>query len=700
MPKGLHPHALSSALPPWAFFFIFLFSSLLLSYFHFSPGVKMSLGILGVLCPFLWAMKKSPPLSSPDGDAREFLPPPRAWVWVLLAGITLFTRFYHLTSLSVWPGYDEGMLGFAALELSKKWDWLLFYSGNDSPMGYVWGLGLLDRIMGPSLATLWLLPALVSLFTVPLAFLAARQFFSRSFSLLAAFWVAGSFWPIYLARYSVQPNLVPLWACVSFWLLGRFLKAPSAGKWVWGGILGVGLGLGFYSYISFAPLAAALALMVGTDAFRRRNFGAFVCFLTALLLALVPLGVGARVQGIGHYLGSLWAFSGSLPLRKQGMVSLSYLLELFWGLEDSAHSYRPVWGGFLNPVLDSLFLLGLLQALQNLSRRISQWLLAALFLALFPALATTSLEPFRMVPALVILPLFCIQGLRRLLITWPPSRAAFAAGVLLLFSFGLDFYHLSGPYQHLCRDTGRWYPYLKSVERYRAYQILEPLDRTEGPGFVFAEFVPGFCDETLAIASYAFNAAENPRIAPEKISWAAVLVNACYRPFLAKRFPDGKAYYLSKGLGRPNGGAMLWVMPTAGRGETLQRWGEADASLRPYIHHYLTFAQAEPFQKVAEDLAAAYPSFQGDRFLESCFWEKMADAELKMDPPNFQAAVGDLGKGIQRGYPSANLYYDIGVDGWMDGHKADALRAFQRARKAPGDLTNPGPILSQMGTPP
>jgi hypothetical protein len=385
-----------------------------------------------------------------------------------------------------------------------------------------------------------------------------------------------------------------------------------------------------------------------------------------------------------------------MPLMDQIRVSLSYLSELFWGLEDSVHSYRPVWGGFFNPILGALFFLGFILAIQKRSSALNQWLLAAFFLTLAPALLTKSMEPFRMVPAILIIPLFCLLALRELLAFFKPHRAAILAGAMLLISFGLDFYHLAGPYQQICQTPTLWHPYLKSVESFNAYQILEKKTKTSGPGLVFSDFVPGFCDETLPIAVYGFNAAENPIVAVDKASWSAVVVNAGYKPFLAKRFPDGEAYFLSKEPTRPNGGFMLWMMPTTGRRETLEHWEEATKSLKPFIDQCLSYAAGESFKPVLDQLAAAYPHFKDDPFLESCFWEKMADNELKVPAPDHSASIQAVQQGLKLGYPSAHLFHALGTYWWMDHHWSEARQAFQRAQRAPLDLTNSSQLLKEL----
>jgi tetratricopeptide (TPR) repeat protein len=60
-------------------------------------------------------------------------------------------------------------------------------------------------------------------------------------------------------------------------------------------------------------------------------------------------------------------------------------------------------------------------------------------------------------------------------------------------------------------------------------------------------------------------------------------------------------------------------------------------------------------------LAEGQTLVQGDRFLESCYWEKAADFYYNHDFKNhYPQVVGSLQQAIDRGFPAAHLYYDLG----------------------------------------
>jgi hypothetical protein len=252
----------------------------------------------------------------------------------------------------------------------------------------------------------------------------------------------------------------------------------------------------------------------------------------------------------------------------------------------------------------------------------------------------------------------------------------------------LDGNNLFDAYHRVWSSPGYWRGYAKSLERYRAYGLLEQKAKSEGPGLIFSDFVPGLCDQTLTVADDGFNAERNPSLSADQATWAAVLANVHYQPFLLKRFGPGKVYGLSKDLSDPGGGWMLWVMPvTDSNRETLRRWRWASAALGPFIDQNLSYVRGQPYEKVVVSLQEAYPAFQGDPFLESCFWEKMSDALVKSSGMGGKP-VEALENAVRRGYPAAHLFRQLGVLWLVRNDPSNARKAFQRAVEAPLDFTD------------
>jgi 4-amino-4-deoxy-L-arabinose transferase-like glycosyltransferase len=710
---------------PWIYFGIFLASNFLLSYFAFPLEARLWIGLLGLLLPFGFLLRQKPQAESLTALNKEFLPPLPLWAWTLLGAAAVFIRFYKLTSLSVWPLYDEGMYGYYASGLTRQWNWQMFYGSSQAPPLYIWMEAGLFKLFGVSLSTLWLLPALVSSLLFPAAYWAARGFFSRSLSVLAAVLFGLSFWPAYVGRFSLMTGLVLLAECLALGALARLLtETRPASRPVRALLLGGLVGLGFYTYLHWPALAALLVLGIFVLFWWewRKNpsvaFKVLFGFSLSAFLVLLPLlmGFSREVAGqLSSYLNHLSAAKAASGWN-QFQVSASYVASLFWGMDLSYHTYQPVWGGYLNPVLGAFFFLGLAEALRRLKEPFFLWLLAALALFVLPGALTSERATSRMILVFPVLALMVVLGFRRLLAAQPKRVPLWIAlGVL---SLGLDAFHLAYAYPRVWENLDHWKGYEKSYARYQAYLHLKAAAEKDGPGLIFADFVPGLADQTLTVASYGFNAAQNPKLDPGQAHWAAVLANVNYQPFLKRRFSDGTAYALSKDSVEPDGGWMLWVFPvTPARLSVLRQWQAASHILEPFVEESLCDISGRSHGEMDQALDRAYPAFRGDPFLESCFWEKQADlflrhAMLSKDFPSSSSAeiaqsAQCLSQAVQKGYPAAHLYRQLGVDELLLLNDKQARLDLGKALRAPLNFTDAaqflkiaGPPISPKGGPP
>src|SRR6185369_1280242 len=175
---------------------------------------------------------------------------------------------------------------------------------------------------------------------------------------------------------------------------------------------------------------------------------------------------------------------------------------------------------------------------------------------LLPGVLTGNVEMHRVTAVLPLVLLLCALGIQKLSAETPQRVRFWGLGFLLAFSLALDFHHFTGPYQDwksLPEDKRGW----RSVERLRAYQILEETSRLEGPLLVLEGFSPSYGDQTLKSAVYSFDASQNPDLDPKSVRWTALLANSNYEPFLKTRFPEGRWTWLTPDLPTRNGGMML-----------------------------------------------------------------------------------------------------------------------------------------------
>jgi tetratricopeptide (TPR) repeat protein len=679
----------------WVCFFLFLAANILLAQGPFSLTIKLWVGLLGLAGPFLWALyeRLPAPKTSRPFYLQEFLPPASPWLWGLILAGGIFLRFYKLTSLSTWPNPDESLFAFIAFHISRYGDNAFFYTYAQHPFTFLWGLALFIRIFGLSLASLWAFPAAISCLSVPLGYFAARQFFSRSLSLLLAVFFAFSYWGIYAGRIACPTALCPLAELPVLYLFGKFLSGgpPKANRRD-AILLGLAIGLGFYAYPpAWAPLAfwfvaTVLKISLGRG---EKSREILYCFGSALSLLLLPFMLFALKENYGSYIGDIAVRHPARLSAGQIQVSLSYLSGLFWGKMEGDY-YGPYWGGLFDPVSGSLFFLGLLQCWRNRGDKLIRWSAVASVLSLLPGVGSGNLEFFRIFFIFPFFLLFVVFGMQRLLSGLTPKNTVLFCGVFFLAAIPANLYHLFGAYQDYWKNPGPSWGFYKSPENFRAYQILQKLAADEGPGYVFTNFPSDMADQSLMVASYPFNCALNPQTAKHPPQWFAAMANDNYGPFLLQRFPGGKWFSLSRDLDRKDGGLGLGLFPLGSLpSQTLKSWLDADRAFAETTYAFLNRPTGTDYQRVFQALGRSEPLIRGDPFLESCFWEKAYYLYLqnsafgdKRKAENFKHSLEALRRALGQGYPAAHLLNEYGAYLMMMGDRSGAAKSFEKSLQA------------------
>lgn len=682
MRKNQETHPGSGASPgfPWLILTILTSTNFLLSFSLLSASLKVILFILGLLLPLgAWAVKTRPTENERvPFHQQEFLPVIPPWVWVALAGAALFLRFWKIDSLFLWPTGDEGLSGAAAIDLSQKWNWDFFYSSGQSPPVLNWICGILFKYSSQVFLNLWLPPAVFSSLAVLFGYLAARQFFSRSFSFLCAGLLAFSYWPLYLGRFCLQGVLMPSWELFTFFCLGKFLTAPNFRKKAWA--LGLGLCAGLHSFIfaTWPVVVAAVAIVVFKVSKRSQTLWAW--FSAGALLGLIPFLMAAFQKGYGQHLlevsmGSRF-FHGSDFFPVVG----NYLSVLLWGTFGQGGFYIPTQGGFLNPLLGAFFCLGLVEIYRSRSSALGKWTVAAGVLFLLPGWISLNVEGFRIVQLMPLALMAAAWGLAAFLGLLAPSRRIWAAAFFLGFTALFDFARLAMPYQDIEVHPQRFLQTGKSLARYRAYGVLEKLEQAEGPGFVLGEW-DILADRTLEATTYFFNAALNTRLDPTRSRWLCLFTDRHYRPFLQKRFPRAQFTDLNTDFPRDRNRMLMVIQDSPENRDTLQKWARADRAFRDmnwaidHVHDRDCLAWAD------QDIHMDYPLIQGDPFLESAYWEKAAYFYYYYSG-HYSEHLRALQLAVQRGYPAAHLYSELAELYTLGGRTALAQEAAQKARQS------------------
>lgn len=683
-------------------FVLFLISNSILSYTSFPISIKILIVIIGILLPGIGSLflkkydRPQPPLTN-----LEFMPKIPLGVWILLIGLAFFFRFFQLTTYSVWPNYDEGWMGYYAVQLANHWSWDFLYAKSQIPPVYIWILGLFYKFFGSSLQTLWLVPSLLSLLALPIAYRAALAFFSRSFAFLFLVLLALNYWAWYTARLSGPMPKDHLSEFLIFLCLGLFLKAIRNNNfyrnYFW---MGVSVGLSYY-LLAFHWFCMALFIssivMISNPAEKQNKLRHLLTYFVPILLFLAPIFWLEWTQKIFQTYYQFIGYKQMSSTYLSIFSNLPYISSLFWGVNPHVW-YGPIWGGFFNPILGALFFVGFLELIEYWRQPVYFWLMAGFAIFLVPGFITKGLETFRILMVLpVALAIIAIGSIR--LFYYLPNRKSWLLLLLFSGSLLLDMNHFR-LYHDEWRSISNWINNGESIERYRAYEILKGTASQNGPGLIFSDFLPGFCDETLSATDGDFNVCENPNMTIDDAHWTAVLANVNYRPFLEKRFGPAKAYALSSDRDLPDGGWMLLIIPLTKKNKPVFRhWMEASRSLMPFIdvnlgHHYVLSNQ-----EYIDALLNAYPHFRNDPFLESCFWEKTAylylDIQYQSVPVSHinEDAFQCLQKAVTLGYPSAHLYYRLATLYKINHDEVKAKKVFLQATHCPMNLTKANQFL-------
>ncbi len=306
-----------------------------------------------------------------------------------------------------------------------------------------------------------------------------------------------------------------------------------------------------------------------------------------------------------------------------------------------------------------------------------------------------NLEAFRVVQVLPPLLFVSALGLHYLLEGLNPPRRWPYLGLLLLISLVFDFSRLVEPWADCEAQPENFDRPVKSVEKLRAYRVLEQTWKEKGPGLILADFdTEAQNDATLSLFSRPLSGEWDSLKLPGKIGWAALYVNVHYQPFLEKRFPETQWFWVGQDLKKPDGGLVLAVIPIEDeKDEFWYRWRDLNALLREVDGDRL-WQPHEDWDVLLQELSKGEELAKGDPFLESVYWDKVAAFEYgKLDYPAHLAALQNA---VSEGYPTAAICFELGNLYQTKGMNAEAIKSYEKARQAPLDLTPSRLILKQL----
>ena len=644
----------------------------LLAYAPIPPDTQFlaNLAMLGLLSLVLFRLGSLPQRTRPPD-----LPEPDPRIRILLTILLAASLTFRLTTFSPWPLYDETLNGLYALDNLHGWDGRLHYYFSALPPLFIWTLTLFFKILGVGKTALWLLPASLVFLSVLLMESAARRTLGGSEALLVLAFGGFGFWPQQAARFSHPYVLVLFWSALCLWILSFARTWGKKRPVLHAAFLGTALGAGFYTFYSWPVAAAGIGLLFlathGRRLRTREGLPILATLLTPVMAALIPVIRDAFHGAYEGHLGRLLDLSSAPDLWIGRSLCVT---SLFWS-HPLHFVFGPVLGGLLNPIEGAVVMTGLVAAALHPRAARLRWILLLLVLLLLPPLLSTPLNFTRMIQVYPLVLFLMVLGSRHLLARLKRPWAWAAA--LWFLSTALNMALLWGPTRHTYTDPAFW-EYHRSPERAAAFDVLERVSRSLGPGRLFmrlgsGDFVAPETSPSLYVLSRPWNALCDPRLSGDADGWVALYTDAHHRPYFQARFPGGEWIDLPPPVSASRGPFSRHVLGIYRRDAfprgVLEDWEKAERLLyglyRTSLEHpgYTRDPAAMGLEYV-RGLERNRSRFGSDPFLECVYQEQILTASLLFRLPLDRSAFSDAIRGLP--YRSPYLLAVKGV-----GRKAD-----------------------------
>jgi 4-amino-4-deoxy-L-arabinose transferase-like glycosyltransferase len=223
---------------------------------------------------------------------------------LLILSIAGFLRLYRISALPPGLYRDEAMNGSNALEVIETGRFQVFYPENGGREGlYINVASVFIHALGNKAWVLRFPAAIFGVLTVWGLYLLAAELSSVEIGLLAAFFLATSFWHVNFSRMAFRAIGAPLfltWAL--YFLLVSIRRLRGGQPWVGIAVLaGVVYGLGFYTYIAYRATALLVAVLLLYGARKTRWLpGLFVASATITTAPLMLYFAGHPGSFLGR----------------------------------------------------------------------------------------------------------------------------------------------------------------------------------------------------------------------------------------------------------------------------------------------------------------------------------------------------------------------------------------------------------------
>lgn len=363
----------------------------------------------------------------------------RRWLLAAILALAAFLRLFELAEFPPGLYTDEAMNGNNALEALETHRFQVFYPEDNGREGlYVNVAALCIAAFGNEAWALRLPAALFGILTVWGLYLLGAELVSVSTGLLAAFFLATSFWHLVFSRIAFRAIGAPLFLVWALYGLLVALRRARAGQPYLGAAIlaGAVFGLGFYTYPAYRVtllLPAALWAVHGGPG-RWKIAGIFAVTAAA---AAAPL-----VFYFAAHTGTFWGraaqvsvFDGPRPTREITLNCWRTARMLF---TRGDHNWRHnvAWQAELFWPVAAAMVIGVGVAIKR-QRSILLWLILGMIPAVLATECPHALRAILMLPAACLLAALGAQYLYVWLGRRVPPRGlqAVAAGVLLALCY-------------------------------------------------------------------------------------------------------------------------------------------------------------------------------------------------------------------------------------------------------------------------
>jgi 4-amino-4-deoxy-L-arabinose transferase-like glycosyltransferase len=666
---------------PWLYFAIFTITNTVLAYSSFNLEINLYIALIGWAFPMVLGLVYfSKANIENDFFHEETLPViPFGW-WLWAAILAIIPRLYLLLN-STWFVPDEGIFGYAALELSQKWNWHFFFTPAQVPPMAFWFGAIYSKLFTPSIFSMRLFSFLLSILTILLGYWCGRHFFSKSIMFLCFIFVAFSFAPLYISKFFDFQQFLVVFEITTLGLLGSFFNSKNSknlavNSW----LLGIATGLGFCVAIQW-PLVAFMILLAVIYKLGKKTLTCYR-FSIPILLFFTCFCYFSFAEKNGNHIKMLLSSPINGNILKRLNDSFANWTALFWGC-DTQNSYGPVWGGMLNPISGSLFFIGIFELIRHKRTHLARWVLVSFFVFMIPGLITNYFEIFRNAMIFPLLLLICALGtlplLKSINLNW---RGLFIIAICL-FAAPLDFIHLLKSQKFSPDQTYR-----------QAFDALNQIQKQSGPGVILLDFQPVSC-QTLSVATYPFNAAQNPNLDPKNSRWLAFIENVHYKPFLTQAFPKLTTVDLGLDGYWNQGNLTLFIIPIDSQFyPTSQKWLQIDRSFHSIASDSFFDPLDTSLPVIFKNLSSMEVLMKEDRFLESIYCEKIIF--FHTNHMNSSQMLFYLTEGLKNGYPLPHLLVTQGLLLSYTGRNRESIAALQKAIDSRLNQTDANNILQDL----